>query len=43
MNINEYLISILLNSDKIKSIFKNKREIKELELINKLSFEVFEK
>jgi len=43
MNINEYLTSILLNSEKIKTIIKEKKEIKNLELINRLSFEVFEK
>ncbi|MCP4523028.1 MAG: hypothetical protein GY828_02305 [Candidatus Gracilibacteria bacterium] len=43
MNIEKYLTCILLNSDKIKKICSTKKELDNIELINKLCFEVFEK
>jgi len=42
MILDKYLNCILLNSERIKNIFSEKKEIKNIELINKL-FEVFEK
>lgn len=42
MNIEKYLTCILLNSDKIKIIFSTKKELDNIELINKFCFEVFE-
>jgi len=43
MILDKYLNCILLNSERIKNIFSEKKEIKNIELINKLCFEVFEK